>query len=70
MPFGAYPETRFSRGSNMLRLALQRPTEDTLIVLVVQDNLVKGAAGAAVQCMNVMFGLRESAGLDAVALSP
>jgi N-acetyl-gamma-glutamyl-phosphate reductase len=70
MPFGAYPETRFSRGSNMLRLALQRPTEDTLMVLVVQDNLVKGAAGAAVQCMNVMFGLRESAGLDAVALSP
>jgi N-acetyl-gamma-glutamyl-phosphate reductase len=70
MPFGSYPETRFSRGSNMLRLALQRPTEDTLIVLVVQDNLVKGAAGAAVQCMNVMFGVRESAGLDAVALSP
>jgi N-acetyl-gamma-glutamyl-phosphate reductase len=70
MPFGTYPETRFSRGSNVLRLALQRPTEDTLVVLVVQDNLVKGAAGAAVQCMNVMFGLRESAGLDAIALSP
>jgi N-acetyl-gamma-glutamyl-phosphate reductase len=70
MPFGSYPETRFSRGSNVLRLALQRPTDDTIMVLVVQDNLVKGAAGAAVQCMNVMFGLRESAGLDAVALSP
>jgi N-acetyl-gamma-glutamyl-phosphate reductase len=70
MPFGSYPETRFTRGSNVLRLALQRPQEDTLMVLVVQDNLVKGAAGAAVQCMNVMFGLREAAGLNAIALSP
>jgi N-acetyl-gamma-glutamyl-phosphate reductase len=70
MPFGSYPETRFSRGSNVLRLALQRPQEDTIMVLVVQDNLVKGAAGAAVQCMNVMFGLPESEGLSAVALSP
>jgi N-acetyl-gamma-glutamyl-phosphate reductase len=71
MPFGSYPETRFTRGSNVLRLALQRPADgDTVMVLVVQDNLVKGAAGAAVQCMNVMFGLPESAGLNAVALSP
>lgn len=70
MPFGSYPETRFSRGSNVLRLALQRPQQDTVMVLVVQDNLVKGAAGAAVQCMNVMFDLPENEGLGAVALSP
>lgn len=71
MPFGSYPETRFTRGSNVLRLALHRPADgDTVMVLVVQDNLVKGAAGAAIQCMNVMFGVPESAGLDAVALSP
>jgi N-acetyl-gamma-glutamyl-phosphate reductase len=71
MPWGSYPETRFTRGSNVLRLALHRPADgDTVMVLVVQDNLVKGAAGAAVQCMNVMFGLPESAGLSAVALSP
>ncbi len=71
MPFGSYPETRFSRGSNVLRLALHRPQDgDTLMVLAVQDNLVKGAAGAAVQCMNVMFGVPESEGLSAIALSP
>ncbi|TAG81908.1 MAG: N-acetyl-gamma-glutamyl-phosphate reductase [Burkholderiales bacterium] len=71
MPWGSYPETRSTRGSNMLRLALHRPQDgDTVMVLVAQDNLVKGAAGAAVQCMNVMFGLPESEGLGAIALSP
>ncbi|MET3132313.1 N-acetyl-gamma-glutamyl-phosphate reductase [Oxalobacteraceae bacterium GrIS 1.11] len=75
MPFGAHPETRSTRGSNMLRLALHRPQQDgapgnTVIVLVVQDNLVKGASGQAVQCMNLMFGLEESAGLTQIALLP
>ena len=71
MPFGSTPETRSTRGSNMLRIALHRPQGgDTVIVLVVQDNLVKGAAGAAVQCMNVMFGLPETAGLLTLPLSP
>ncbi|MEC5163857.1 N-acetyl-gamma-glutamyl-phosphate reductase [Janthinobacterium sp. CG_23.3] len=75
MPFGAHPETRSTRGSNMLRLALHRPQVDgapgnTVIVLVVQDNLVKGASGQAVQCMNLMFGLDESMGLAHIALMP
>ena len=71
MPFGALPETRSTRGSNMLRLALHRPDNgNTLIVLVAQDNLVKGAAGQAVQCMNLMFGLEETAGLTQIALMP
>jgi N-acetyl-gamma-glutamyl-phosphate reductase len=71
MPFGSQPETRTTRGSNMLRIALHRPQDgDTVVVLVVQDNLVKGAAGAAVQCMNVMFGIDESAGLTTLPLSP
>jgi N-acetyl-gamma-glutamylphosphate reductase len=61
MPFGSHPETRSTRGSNMLRLALHRPGNGrTVIVLVVQDNLVKGASGQAVQCMNLMFGLAEN----------
>jgi N-acetyl-gamma-glutamyl-phosphate reductase len=48
MPFGSHPETRSTRGSNMLRLALHRPDNgNTVIVLVVQDNLVKGASGQA-----------------------
>ena len=71
MPFGAHPETRSTRGSNMLRLALHRPEGgNTVIVLVVQDNLVKGASGQAVQCMNLMFGLKETAGLQHIALLP
>ncbi len=71
MPFGSMPDTRSTRGSNMLRIALHRPQGgDTIVVLVVQDNLVKGSAGAAVQCMNLMFGLPETAGLLTMPLSP
>lgn len=71
MPFGAHPETRSTRGSNMLRLALHRPEgTDMVVILVVQDNLVKGASGQAVQCMNLMFGLEESKGLQQIALLP
>jgi N-acetyl-gamma-glutamyl-phosphate reductase len=71
MPFASLPDTRSTRGSNTLRIALHRPQDgDTVVVLVVQDNLVKGAAGAAVQCMNVMFGLPENAGLNTLPLSP
>jgi N-acetyl-gamma-glutamyl-phosphate reductase len=71
MPFGAHPETRSTRGSNMLRLALHRPEGgNTVVILVVQDNLMKGAAGQAVQCMNLMFGIDEATGLKQVALLP
>jgi N-acetyl-gamma-glutamyl-phosphate reductase len=71
MPFGSHPETRSTRGSNMLRLALHRPNDGpTVVILVVQDNLVKGASGQAVQCMNLMFGLDESTGLKQIALLP
>ncbi|MBR7793130.1 N-acetyl-gamma-glutamyl-phosphate reductase [Undibacterium sp. FT147W] len=71
MPFGSHPETRSTRASNMLRLALHRPNNGkTVIVLVVQDNLVKGASGQAVQCMNLMFGLDEVAGLQHIPVLP
>ena len=70
MPAGSSPGTRSTRGSNMLRLALQRVGPRRLIVLAAQDNLVKGAAGQAVQNMNLMFGLPETAGLDIVPLMP
>ena len=71
MPFGSMPDTRSTRGSNTLRIAVHRPQRgDTLVVLVVQDNLVKGAAGQAVQCMNLMFGAPETAGLLTLPLSP
>ncbi|MFZ6752542.1 N-acetyl-gamma-glutamyl-phosphate reductase [Undibacterium sp. Dicai25W] len=71
MPFGSHPETRSTRASNMLRLALHRPNNGkTVIILVVQDNLVKGASGQAVQCMNLMFGLEETTGLHHVPVMP
>jgi N-acetyl-gamma-glutamyl-phosphate reductase len=71
MPFGSHPETRSTRGSNTLRIALHRPDNgSTLIILVVQDNLMKGASGQAVQCMNLMFGLPETCGLALLPVSP
>lgn len=71
MPFGSHPETRSTRSSNMLRIAVHRPGDgDTVVVLVVQDNLVKGASGQAVQCMNLMFGLDETTGLQHVPVLP
>ncbi|WP_423681364.1 MULTISPECIES: N-acetyl-gamma-glutamyl-phosphate reductase [unclassified Undibacterium] len=71
MPFGSHPETRSTRASNMLRIAVHRPNNGkTVIVLVVQDNLVKGASGQAVQCMNLMFGLDEVTGLQHMPVLP
>lgn len=71
LPAGAHPETRSVRGANSCRIAVHRPQGgDTVVVLSVIDNLVKGAAGQAVQNMNLMFGLGERAGLDVMPLSP
>ena len=71
LPAGSHPETRSVRGSNMCQIALHRPQDgDTVVVLSVIDNVVKGAAGQAVQCMNIACGLDEKLGLQAVALSP
>jgi len=71
MPAGALPDTRSVRASNMLRIAVHRPSgSDLAVVLVVEDNLVKGAAGQAIQNMNLMFGLPESTGLEALPVLP
>ena len=71
LPSGAHPETKSVRGANVCRIAVHRPQGgDTVVVLAVIDNLVKGAAGQAVQNMNIMFGLAETAGLGGIALLP
>lgn len=71
LPAGTHPETRSVRGANTCRLAVHRPQGGkVVVVLSVIDNLVKGAAGQAVQNMNLMFGYPESAGLESIALLP
>ena len=71
MPAGSHPETRSVRGSNQLRMAIHRPGGgDTLVILVVEDNLVKGASGQGIQCLNLMFGFPENMGLQQIALLP
>jgi N-acetyl-gamma-glutamyl-phosphate reductase len=71
MPAGSHPETRSVRASNMCRIAVHRPQGgDTVVVLAVEDNLVKGAAGQAVQNMNIMFGVKETTGLMQVPVLP
>jgi N-acetyl-gamma-glutamyl-phosphate reductase len=68
---GSHPETRSVRASNMCQIAVHNvPDSDVVVVLSVIDNLVKGAAGQAVQNFNLMFGLNENAGLDNVAVMP
>lgn len=71
MPAGSTPETRSVRGSNFVRIAVHRPPDSrVLTILVVEDNLVKGASGQGVQVMNLMFGLPEDLGLTQLPVSP
>ena len=71
LPTGSHPETRTVKGANICRIAIHKPQgSDTLVVLSVIDNLVKGAAGQAVQNMNLAFDLDEKSGLNIVPLMP
>lgn len=65
------PETRWVRGSNLCHISVRVDSRtNRVIVISAIDNLVKGAAGQAVQNMNVMFGFKETAGLDFIAMAP
>ncbi len=71
LPAGSHPDTRSVRASNHCRIAVHRPQGgDMVVVLSVIDNLVKGAAGQAIQNMNLMFGLPETTGLMQVPVLP
>ncbi len=71
LPPGSHPDTRSVRGANVCRIAVHRPQAgDMVVVLSVIDNLVKGAAGQAVQAMNIMFGLKETTGLAGLPIMP
>ncbi|HFD87427.1 MAG TPA: N-acetyl-gamma-glutamyl-phosphate reductase, partial [Gammaproteobacteria bacterium] len=71
LPSGSHPETRSVRGANTCRIAIHRPQDGNMVVLLsVIDNLVKGAAGQAVHNMNIMFGFAEDSGLQGIPLVP
>jgi N-acetyl-gamma-glutamyl-phosphate reductase len=71
MPPRSEPDTRSTRAANVCRIAVHRPEGgDIAVILAVQDNLVKGAAGQAIQNMNLMFGLPETTGLTAAPVLP
>lgn len=71
LPQGTHPETRSVRSANFCRLAVHRPQGgNTVVILSVIDNLVKGAAGQAVQNMNILFGLPEATGLQQIPILP
>jgi len=71
MPAGSHPETRSVRGANICRIAVHHLAEaNKFVVLSVEDNLVKGAAGQAIQNMNLMFGFDETAGLESPGMMP
>jgi N-acetyl-gamma-glutamyl-phosphate reductase len=75
LPAKSHPETRSVRASNLCRIAVHRPQggeggNNVVVVLSVIDNLVKGAAGQAVQNMNLLFGLPENRALTQIPVMP
>ena len=71
MPAGSHPETRSVRGANVCRIAVHRPQNgDLVVILAVIDNLVKGASGQAIQNMNILMGLDETTGLKHAGMMP
>lgn len=68
---GVFPETKWVEGSNYLDIGFQiDPRTNRIILMGAIDNLVKGAAGQAVQNMNLIFGLPETEGLELVPMFP
>lgn len=67
---GQHPETRAVRGTNQCILSVNRVSETQVVILSVIDNLVKGAAGQAIQNMNIMYSFPETMGIDAIGLLP
>jgi len=70
MPAGSHPQTRSVKSSNMCRLSVFKQAHNRVIILAVIDNLTKGAAGQAIQNMNIMYGFDERAGLQQLAILP
>lgn len=71
LPHGVYPQTKWAWGTNLCYIGIEvDPRTGRVIVLSAIDNLVKGQAGQAVQCLNLMMGWEESLGLPQLAFYP
>jgi N-acetyl-gamma-glutamyl-phosphate reductase len=71
LPNGVYPQTKWATGTNLCYIGIEvDPRTDRVIIMSAIDNLMKGQASQAVQCMNVMFGWEETLGLPQLAFYP
>ncbi|HEY7688902.1 MAG TPA: Asd/ArgC dimerization domain-containing protein, partial [Dongiaceae bacterium] len=71
LPNGTAPATRHVRGSNFVLISVHADrVQGRAIIMAVEDNLVKGASGQAVQNMNVMAGFPEETALEQLPLFP
>ena len=71
LPSGTYPQTKWACGTNLAYIGVQvDPRTGRVIVLSAIDNLIKGQAGQAVQCLNLMMGWDESLGLPKLSFYP
>lgn len=68
---GTYPQTKWASGSNLCYIGIEvDPRTGRVIIVSVIDNLIKGQAGQAIQCMNIMMGWDETLGLPKLGFYP
>jgi N-acetyl-gamma-glutamyl-phosphate reductase len=71
LPVGTYPQTKWACGTNLCYIGVEvDPRTDRAIVMSVTDNLIKGQAGQAIQCLNLMMGWDETLGLPQLGFYP
>ena len=71
LPVGTYPQTKWACGTNLCYIGVEvDPRTDRVIVMSVTDNLIKGQAGQAIQCLNLMMGWDETLGLPQLGFYP
>ncbi|MGQ4648694.1 N-acetyl-gamma-glutamyl-phosphate reductase [Lyngbya aestuarii] len=71
LPIGTYPQTKWACGTNLCYIGVEVDNRtDRVIVMSVTDNLIKGQAGQAIQCMNIMMGWEETLGLPRLSFYP
>lgn len=71
LPAGTYPQTKWAAGTNLCYIGIEVDQRtDRVIVMSAIDNLIKGQAGQAVQCLNLMMGWEETLGLPLLSFYP